>query len=143
VIVAVPAERPVNAPEEIPIEPVTDGLLLHVPPPISVSVVAEFTQTLMPPEAGNGKGLTVTTVFLSQPVDSVYVIPAVPETMPATLPEPSTAAMLVAPLPHVPPVVASVSSVTEPAHTVFVPVIIDGNGLTVTISVAEQVVGKV
>ena len=63
----------------------------------------------------------------------------VPAVVPVTMPElVPTVAIPVAPEVHVPPVVASLKVVVDPAHIVNVPVIDDGNGLTVTIFVAEQ-----
>ena len=60
---------------------------------------------------------------------------------PVTLPDPSTVATPVAVLLHAPPEVVSLKPVTEPTHTVAVPVMLpaDGNGLTVTVVVAAAV----
>ena len=72
------------------------------------------------------------------------MIVAVPAKTPVTkpLPEP-TVATVVVPLLHVPPVVASLKLVVKPAQTFKVPVIAEGNGLTVKIAVVIQPVGKV
>ena len=61
--------------------------------------------------------------------------------MPFTLPDASTVATPVAVLLHAPPEVVSLKPVAEPAHTVAEPVMVpaDGNGLTVTTSVAAAV----
>ena len=44
---------------------------------------------------------------------------------------------------HVPPEVTSVNAVVSPEHTAVAPIITPGNGFTITVVVAEQVVGKV
>ena len=63
---------------------------------------------------------------------------AVPAVTPITDPVLPTVAIVVAVLLHAPPVAASDKPVVEPTHTVAVPVMVpaDGNGLTVTTSVA-------
>ena len=65
----------------------------------------------------------------------------VPADTPFTLPDPSTVATPVAVLLQAPPEAVSLKPVTELTHTVAVPVIVpaDGNGLTVTTSVAAAV----
>jgi hypothetical protein len=63
----------------------------------------------------------------------------VPAVTPVTIPEAAPiVAMLVLPLSHVPPAEASVSVVVRPIHTVAVPPMDAGNGLTVTIVVVVQ-----
>lgn len=63
-------------------------------------------------------------------------MPAVtPVTMP--VPEPTVATPVLALL-HPPPVVASLNVVVCPAHTLSVPVIVAGRGLTVTVTKALQ-----
>ena len=52
-------------------------------------------------------------------------------------------AMPVLPLVHVPPLVASLMLVVKPAHTVAVPVMDEGSGLTVTTTVEIQPVVSV
>ena len=67
-----------------------------------------------------------------------------PADLPVTIPVViSTVAIPVALLLHVPPAIASVNCVVSPGHTVNVPVITPGNGLTVTTAVVIQVVGNV
>jgi hypothetical protein len=67
-----------------------------------------------------------------------------PGVRPDTMPEPvPTVATRVEPEVHVPPVVASESTVVRPVHTTPVPVIASGNGFTVIGFVAIQPVGKV
>lgn len=70
---------------------------------------------------------------------------AVPGATPVTTPVvKSTVAVPVALLTQVPPADASASVVVRPTHTVVVPVISAGSGLTVTTSVLKQpVVGNV
>ena len=58
---------------------------------------------------------------------------AVPELTPVTFPEPSTVALPLLLL-HMPPGVASVKLVINPVQTADVPLISDGNGLTVTVT---------
>jgi len=60
VITEVPAETPVTIPEEEPTV-ATEGLpLLHVPPPVPVSIIEDPTHTLPGPVMAPGVGLTVT-----------------------------------------------------------------------------------
>jgi hypothetical protein len=67
----------------------------------------------------------------------------VPAKTPDTTPVPeTTVATLVVLLLHVPPP-ASLSEVVEPTQTEGVPLIADGNGLTVTTRVAVQPEGSV
>lgn len=50
----------------------TEGVLLfQVPPPASLSVIVEPTQTFEGPDIGLGKGLTVITLVVLQPVTNV------------------------------------------------------------------------
>ena len=65
----------------------------------------------------------------------------VPALIPVTTPVEPTVATVVVPLVlHVPPDVASLNVIAEPAHTVPVPVVVidAGNGLTVNIVVVEH-----
>ena len=59
-ILGVPAATPVTTPVADPIVALETSLLLQVPPPISLSVTVEATQTSIVPEIAEGKGLTVT-----------------------------------------------------------------------------------
>ena len=69
---------------------------------------------------------------------------AVPATTPVTTPvEVFTEAIAALLLLQLPPPVASVSAVVRPSHTVPVPVIAAGNGLTVNGVVVIQPVAKV
>ena len=139
-----PAVTPVTIPDGVP--KVMFALLpLHVPPPAaSVRNVERPAQTTCVPAIEEGSGSTVTTAVEKQPVGNLYVIVAVPEgpavTTPLVIP---MLAMPGAPLLQVPGVVASLSVVVSPEHTLSVPVIAAGNGLTVITVVVKQVVGKV
>jgi hypothetical protein len=120
--------------------PVIEGLLLLQLPPAtaSVSTVVLPTHTEVTPVIADGLGFTVTVVVVSQPVGKVYVIVAVPGDLPVTnpVPEPivATAVLLLAQVP--PP--ASNKLVVWPTHTTGKPTIIEGNGLTVNVTVAAQ-----
>jgi hypothetical protein len=70
----------------------------------------------------------------------VYVIATVPAVTPVTIPVPDpTVAIPLLLLLQVPPVVASLSVIWEPAITVLLPEIAPGVGFTVTIVVEEHV----
>jgi hypothetical protein len=74
--------------------------------------------TCAKPEMGTGVTLTVIAVVRWQPVDSMYVIEAIPGAMPLTNPLiASMVAVGVAPLTHTPPEVLLVSDTDCPAHT--------------------------
>ena len=91
-----------------------------------------------------GKGLTVTTVVLIQPVTvSIYVIVAVPTAVPVTLPVDELTVTIGLALLQVPPPVASLNVVEVPTQILVTPVIVAGNGLIVTGVLIEQPVGKV
>ena len=122
---SVPAVTPVTMPV-LPtiVAPVAPAL--HTPPETaSVSVILLPTHTAdgpltAPTVAG---GLTVTIVVTVLP-ETVYEIVAVPDATPVTTPvEGPTVAMPVAPLFHVPPVLASERVVVAPTHTEAGPVI--------------------
>jgi hypothetical protein len=107
---------------------------VRVPPTHAVAV----------PAIAVGKALTVTVAVVIQPVGREYVTTEVPADAPVTAP---VAAPIVAtevvPLIHNPPGVAEASVVPEPAHTIIVPEIADGNALTVTVMVRLQPVAAV
>jgi len=74
----------------------------------------------------------------------VYVILVVPDVMPHNTPvAPSIVPTAKELLAHVPPGVDVVNVVHEPVHTCRLPVMLAGRAYTVTIALAEQVVGKV
>ena len=132
-------------PDEEPTVATVVALLAHVPPVVtSLKPVVKPTQTVAVPVIDEGNGLTVTTNVAIQPVPRVYVIVDVPDDTPVTKPvEEPTVAFAVLPLVHVPPLVASLMLVVKPAHTVAVPVMDEGSGLTVTTTVEIQPVVSV
>jgi hypothetical protein len=142
-ITDVPAETPVTTPVASIVA--TAGVaLLHVPPAVaSVRVVVDPMQTVSVPPIAAGKGLTVTVAVTRQPVGNVYDITDVPAVTPVTTPAPVIVATAGVALLHVPPAVASVKVVVDPTQTDNVPPIDAGNGLTVTVAVLKQPVGKV
>jgi hypothetical protein len=127
----VPTDTPVTSPEELIVA--TAGVeLLHVPPAVtSLSVVVDPWQTEEVPAIAAGKGLTVTVLVIKQPVGIVYEITDVPPDIPVTTPEELIVATASVALLQVPPGVASLSVVVDPAQTVDVPVIAAGKGLIV------------
>ena len=144
VTVAVPAVIPVIT---LPAAVATAVLLLlHVPEGVaSLSVVVKPAQTAIVPVIDAGNGLTVTGVVMIQPVVlSVYVIVGVPAATPVTTPVALlTVASNVLLLLQLPSGVASLKLVVKPAHTLVVPVIAAGSGLTVAVLVMIQLVGNV
>lgn len=90
-----------------------------------------------------GTGLTVNSVVVVQPPPSVYVTvalpPATPVITPVVLPAVAIAVLL---LLQVPPTVASVKVVVEPAHTTGVPAIAEGAVLTDTTWLTLQPAGN-
>ena len=111
-------------------------LLLHVPPGTgSLSVMDDPAHTWSGPVMALGEEFTVTVTEREQPVPEVYIIGAVPGDTPVTTPPPLTVAIPVAPLLHVPPIVASLSVVVSPTHIVKVPLIGSGNGFTTIVVV--------
>lgn len=134
-------------PVTIPVEPTvaTDGVpLLHVPPAVaSFNVVVKPTHTLAVPVIASGVVFTVILYVVKQLVPKVYVIIAVPAVNPVTVPEELMLPMDGALLLHVPPPVVSDKVVVNPVHTVVLPVIGFGRGLTVTTEVVVQPEGSV
>ena len=119
--------------------------LLHTPPLVALNsgVVADG-QTVNVPTTGPTvrNGFTVTMAVAIHPVGNVYVMVDVPVNgPPVTTPVLLTDAITNILLLHVPPP-ASVNAVVSPTHTLSVPVIADGNGLTVTTDVVLQPVGS-
>jgi hypothetical protein len=84
-----------------------------------------------------GKGLTVKEEIVLQPVAKEYVIFTTPGTTPVTIPvnEPTVATAILL-LVQVPPPVLLVSVVVLPSHTLNVPVMGTGDGLTKIVVVA-------
>jgi hypothetical protein len=71
------------------------------------------------------------------------VIVVVPAIAPETTPVLPTVAVVVELELQVPPALTSVNGVEEPAQTVIVPVIADGNGFTVSVTILKHPPGKV
>ena len=139
-MVTTPSVMPVAVPVEDPIVATALLLLLHTPPLVaSVNVVVKPTHTLVVPPMAEGFGLTVKLVTAIQLVLIVYVIVTMPSVMPVTVPvdEPivATPGLL---LLQTPPEVASVNVVVIPTHTLVVPPIAAGFGLTVTVVVTKD-----
>jgi len=70
-MLAVPTATPVMIPVSDPAPAIVPSLLVHVPPPPSVSVVVLPTQTCDEPDIMPGNGFTETIIVLLQPVSSV------------------------------------------------------------------------
>src|SRR5437763_776971 len=119
---AVPASTPVTTPLDDPIVATAVVLLIHVPPAIaSVKLVVDPVQTSSEPAIAAGNGFTVKTAVALQPVESVYAIVDVPASKPVATPlDDPIVATVVVPLVHVPPAVASVKLVVNPAQTLSV-----------------------
>jgi hypothetical protein len=140
-MVAVPAVKP----ETRPVDPTvaTVGLLLLQVPPdvVSVNPVVKPVHKVEAPMIGD-IGVTFVTVMVAvtkQPVVSSYVTVQVPAKTPVTKPELEfTVAIAPFELDHVPPDVPSVKWVVPPTVTEVVPLIDEGNGLTLT--AAEPVI---
>jgi len=133
--VAVPNPLPKYMPEAVSMRAIEVSELIHVPPAgVSVSDVYNPLQTLRWPPMAPGATSTVTVAIALHPVAKiVYVIVAVPEACPVTMPVPRpTVATKTSELPHVPPMVVSVIDVVKPGHICMIPKIADGSGLTVT-----------
>ena len=146
-IVAVSGTPPVAVPVTRPPDTVATDvlLLLHVPDGVtSLRLVVEPWHTDEIPRIAPGKGFTVTTAAVRQPVGNTKMIVDVPADTPVTRPLDAPArATPVALLLHVPGALASESCVVNPAHTSRVPIMADGNGFTVTTTVLIQPVGNV
>jgi hypothetical protein len=113
---------------------------LQAPPDgASDNVVVLPTQTVAVPDIAEGRALTVNTAVFRQPPAMVYVILAVPAATPITMPVVGfIVPMLVLPLLHVPPAVASVNVVVRPTQTDIGPVIAGTVWVTVTTDVEIQ-----
>jgi hypothetical protein len=139
VIIAVPGITPCTVP------PLTVAIVVlpldHTPPGVrSVNIVVEPThRPVLPPIPCIG--FTVTVFGATQLPPSEYVIVTVPPVgpliAPHTLPSPSTVAIVVLLLTHVPPVIPSVRVINEPAHTDDAP--LSGVGAEFTVTVTEAV----
>jgi len=144
IILSVPALTPETTPVVEPTVANDVFVLLHVPPvSVLASVIAEPTHTWLGPVIAGGVVLTVTTDVMKHPVPSVYVITGVPAAMPVTTPELFTLPSAMLLLLQVPPPGVDPNTVVEPVHTVSVPVIGVGIGLTVIGLDTEHPVGNV
>ena len=119
--------------------------LLQVPPAVALlNVVVDPAQSVRVPVIAAGSGFTVTVAVTKQPVGKVYEITEVPADTPVTTPvDELTVATAGVALLQVPPAVALLNVVVDPAHSVRVPVIAAGRGLTVTVAVRKHPVGSV
>ncbi len=70
-IVELPADIPFTKPDVMPIVATDKSELSQVPPPIPVNVDVDPAQMVVVPVMADGVGLTVTTVVVAQPVESV------------------------------------------------------------------------
>ena len=141
----VPSDMPVTTPV-LPIVATDVVLLLHTPPNVaSVRVVVVPAQIVVVPAMDDTEGKVPTVkvvVAVAEPQAPVteYEIIEAPSDMAVTapvLPIVATAGLL---LLHVPPLVASVSVVVPPAHSVVMPVITPADtALTVMVLVAVAV----
>jgi len=130
---------PVTTPDE-PTEATEGAPLVHMPPETeSNNVMKEPVHTCEGPVIIEGSGLTVTTTDLEQP-PTVYVIVAVvgevtglPVTVVVAPLTGDTEATVESLVDHVPPAVPSVSVTVPPAHTIPVPEIGTGAGVTVIV----------
>jgi hypothetical protein len=111
-----------------------------VPPPgLQTSVVVDPWQVVAVPVIDAGVELTVSVAVLVQPALTVYVIVVVPAATPVAMPVPaSIVALVVLLLIHVPPVVAWVSAVVAPGHTVSVPDMLASAAFTVAFVTLKQ-----
>ena len=144
-IVTVPGIMPLAIPDALPITAVATALLDQVPP-IGILLKVELVpgQILSVPAMADGIGNTVTIVVATQPVGSMYVIVAVPDTIPDTTPVPvNTVATAVLLLVQIPAGVAFPSVVVWNSQTDVVPEIAAGDVFTVIGRVAIQPVGNV
>jgi hypothetical protein len=125
---------PVTIPEAEPTVATPELLLLQMPPVVTVlNDVVDPAHTIAVPVIDNGKGWMVIVIVRKQPVGKVYVIVAVPANTPVTIPVPEpTDAVLVLPLDHVPPGLLFDNTIPAPTHTADAPLILAGNGCTVT-----------
>ena len=131
----------VTIPESVPIVATSVLLLLHVPPAVpSLRILVSPEQIVVLPVIARGSGFTVTDIDRLQPVGSISVIVALPPgANPVMTPDKEPIdAMEGALLLHVPPPVLSVNAIVRPTHTAFGPIMVPGNGLTVTVVAAEQ-----
>lgn len=147
-LLPLPPFTPITTPVALTVATVV-GLMAHVPDGVALlNVVVWPTHVVSPPLMADGRGFTDTSLVLMQPVPSVYVIVAVPGSVPVADtpvtvavpgPVPLTMAMPGALLLQVPPDGVPVSVVVPPAsHTCGTPVIAPGSANTVTVAVLRH-----
>ncbi len=135
VIPEVPALLPLTTPEvDMTVAAVPETLQLP-PNGVLLNVVVDPTHTFNAPVITDGTGLTVTVAVFEHPAPSEYVITVVPGAEPVTIPEVPIPATDGVALLHAPPLIALLSGVVEPGHTVRVPRIGPGDVLTVIVLV--------
>ena len=129
VIVVVPGATPVTTPElRIVATPVLPDVQDKPPVVASVKVAVAPVQSIVAPVIASGKGLTVIVVVAIQAAPNVYVTVTEPAAAPVKIPLTESivpAAVLL--LLHVPPVLALVSVVEEPAQIWMAPPTIAGS----------------
>jgi hypothetical protein len=132
-MVSIPPVTPVTMPPATVAEAL---LLLHVPPATaSVRVIVEPMHTLEGPVILPAfDGLTVTVRVALQPPVNAYIIVDVPVATPETIPEPlPTVATDVLLLVQLPPAMASLNVIVDPAQTVAGPAVVMGAGAEFTV----------
>ena len=117
--------------------------LVHIPPGVASerSMPGPLRDTVDGPVIAFTVGVifTDTTAVALQPLPAIYEIVAVPGFIPVTPPDPDIVATLGVLLVHdTPGVVASLTCVTMPVHTVRIPLIGAGVAFTVRISIRVQ-----
>jgi hypothetical protein len=139
-MVTVPADTPVTEPDALLTLPIAVLLLLQLPPVVAhVSVTEEPAITDDKPEIPAGDTFTDIVVVLKQAEPNRYVITALPEATPVTIPVVlPTEALAVLLLLHVPPVSVFDKVTVLPVQTEDAPVIAGTALLTVMLYVREQ-----
>lgn len=136
-----PTPHTVLVPAPVPLTvAIAVGLMLQVPPEAgSVRLIQLPSQILLLPRIDPGAAVTVISRVTVQPEPSEYVIVTLPVWLPVTIPfSDPTVAVLVEDEVHRPPPGISLSSAVAPAHTVALPVMAPGEGLTVIVLVVTQ-----
>lgn len=123
---------PVTTPVPGPTDTVFEVQLQVPPKVVSIKAIDWPTQTILLPVIGD-VGLTIIVVNTLQPEPKVYEIITVPDAIPVN--EPVTGlmvAIVVLALLHMPPGEPLLNVTDWPTHTAGAPVIVVGNGTTVT-----------
>ena len=133
-IIEVPTPRALTIPEDVPIAAVAVVALVHVPPAdASLNVAVKPLHIMVGPVMATGNAPTVTVVVTWQLKPFVKAITAFPGANPDTMPvDDPTEAVVPERDDQVPPVPESV--IVSPLHTNVLPVIGEGDGLTVTLT---------